>query len=167
MEHILEVQTPQGRCFITLDKDRYTIGRSPRNSIVIKDPQISRHHATLIRKRNQYLNDYSFSIYDGNLSDKKSTNGLIIDRKYYDCKLLEINDLIELGDNIKLKYYQASSETLNLLRLSYKSNCSAVVFNDENQETLAFQQTEIAKKLQSSYVENQLKILSHRYTLQI
>ncbi|MGF1490020.1 MAG: FHA domain-containing protein, partial [Prochloraceae cyanobacterium] len=81
MEYILEIQTVEGRCFVILNQARYTIGRSKSNSLVFKDPQVSRYHATLIRKRNEYLKTYEYTIFDGVIDKKKSRNGLIINQK--------------------------------------------------------------------------------------
>lgn len=135
MYHILEIQTKKGRSFVSLEKERYRLGRSSRNCIVIKDPQISRCHATIIRKRNYYINEYCFIIYDGDLNQKKSSNGLIINENAYFSKELEVNDIILLGDNVKMKYYQGSEETLNLLKIAYKDNHSSSVFIDDDSET--------------------------------
>lgn len=178
MEHVLEIQTYQGRSFITLNKERYTLGRSQSNCIVIKDSQVSRYHATLIRHIKERLNDYYFIIYDGNLKNKKSRNGLIVNEKLCSSWILENNDLIKLGDKVKLKYYQASAETLNLLKISYRNNSHDYIFADEVIDTTpssikdeekvdnapSFIKKTIAN-LESSSLEKQLKILSEKYKI--
>lgn len=60
---------------------------------------------------------------------------LVIDR--YSFRALEIGDIIKLGDNVKLKSERASAATLNLLKLSHKTNNSFLVFTDENENTLS------------------------------
>ncbi|MGF1487084.1 MAG: FHA domain-containing protein [Prochloraceae cyanobacterium] len=124
MEHILEIKVVEGRCFVILNQERYTLGRSKSNSIVIKDPQVSRYHATVIGKRNEYIDDYEYTIIDGDLEKKKSRNGLIINQKKIQIRLLENKDVIQLGKNVILKYYRASQATLNLLKSAYKNNLS-------------------------------------------
>lgn len=133
MEHILEIKTQRERRFIILNKDRYSLGRSSKNSIVIQDRQVSRYHATLIRKnknKSNNVNNYSFSvnnnkvkldnycfwIHDGDLQGKTSSNGIAINQQYCSSHLLEYGDLIELGDNVILKYYKLSAETLKLIQ---------------------------------------------------
>jgi len=178
MEHILEIQTNLGRSFISLNKETYTLGRSLRNSIVIKDAQVSRYHATLVRTKKADLNEYYYTIYDGNCQNKKSSNGIIINNKLCTSWVLENNDLIQLGDNVKLKYYHCSDRTLNLLKISYKHNSSAAIFVDEEADTVPFsgkQEQEVdntpsfIKKtlvnLDSSSFAEQLKVLSERYNV--
>jgi len=181
MEHILEIKTSQGGSFINLKQELYTLGRSSRNSIVIKDPQVSRYHATLIREENQYLNDYSYIIHDGDFKNKKSRNGLVINQKIYSVRILRTNDIIKLGNNVELKYYLASSETLKLLRLSYKNDLPSLIIPDEEVETLPCsmksEENEIEVDdspssirktivdLESSDFENRLKFLSQQYKI--
>ncbi len=180
MEYILEIQTVEGRCFVILNQARYIIGRSKSNSIVIKDPQVSRYHATLIRKRNEYLKTYEYTIFDGVIDKKKSRNGLIINQKLYRERILETKDIIKLGSNIKLKYYRASKRTLNLLRISYKNDSSisnisgegidiipsSLKRNEENTKidiSSSFKKT--ITRLNSFDYEKELEILSQKYKI--
>jgi len=173
MEQVLEIETNLGRSFITLTKERYLLGRSLRNCIVIKDPQVSRYHATLIKNPNG-----KYTIYDGDLKNKKSRNGLIVNQKVCSDWILENNDVIKLGDNARLKYYHASVETLNLLKLSYRDNSSDFIFVDEEIETtpssLKKQQIvdntpSFIKKtivnLDSSSFEEELKKITEKYNI--
>jgi len=133
MEHLLEITNQKARRLIILNKECYSLGRSPKNSIVVKDRQVSRYHATIIKKPKNNLNDinnYSFSvnsnkvkldnhcfwIYDGDLKGKTSSNGLAINRQYCSSHLLKHGDLIELGDKVILKYYKIPARALKLIK---------------------------------------------------
>ena len=131
VEHILEIKIKQKRSLVILNQDFYSLGRSSKNTIVLKDSQVSRYHATIIRKarnnsknlenfsidKNQVkLDNYCFWIYDGNLQGTKSRNGLAINRQYYSSHLLTYGDLIELGDNVTLKYYKLASKTIKFMQ---------------------------------------------------
>jgi len=180
MEHILEIQTVEGRCFVILNQTRYTIGRSKSNSIVIKEPQVSRYHATLIRNRNEYSKSYEYTILDGVLDKKKSQNGLTINDKLYENRILEVKDIIKLGSNIKLKYYRASQRTLSLLKISYKNDLSisnisvngmdiipsSLKINEEDSKiniSSSFKKTIV--RLNSFDYEEELEMLSHNHKI--
>jgi pSer/pThr/pTyr-binding forkhead associated (FHA) protein len=75
-----------------LDKERTTIGRKPRNDIVIDNLAVSSEHAAIIT----ILND-SF------LEDLESTNGLSVNGVVTKKHFLQNNDVIEIG-KYKLKY---------------------------------------------------------------
>jgi len=75
-----------------LNKERTTIGRKPRNDIVIDNLAISNEHAAIIT----ILND-SF------LEDLESTNGLSVNGVVTKKHFLQNNDVIEIG-KYKLKY---------------------------------------------------------------
>ncbi|MDJ0716336.1 MAG: FHA domain-containing protein [Prochloraceae cyanobacterium] len=107
-EHILAIEDEKNQRMITLKEDMYTLGRSGKTSILIVDRQVSRHHATIIRKRDIRINKSSFWIMDGNLNGQKSTNGLIINGKSCVSHKLKIGDIILLGSKTKIKYYKFS-----------------------------------------------------------
>ena len=132
MEYILEIKTPKINRFFILRGEYYTLGRSSKNSIVIKDRQVSRYHARIIRQEQQNqnydnsfsfsltnhkvkLDKYCFSIYDGDRQGKGSSNGLIINGKSCLSSLLKVGDIIQLGDRVKLKYYQLSAQSAQLM----------------------------------------------------
>jgi len=132
MEYILEIKAPTANRFLILTAESYTLGRSSKNSIVIKDSQVSRHHATIIREENEAqkhensfsfslttdqvkLDRYCFCIYDGDPQGKRSSNGLVINGKSCISSLLKVGDIIELGDRVKLKYYQLSAQSAQLM----------------------------------------------------
>ena len=125
-EHILAIEDTKGQRIITLNQKMYSLGRGAKNSIVIFDRQVSRTHATIIQKDRPGSKDCTFWIYDGDLQGKRSTNGLIINKKRQLSHQLKVGDLIFLGDNSKLKYYQFSTKTVQLLRSAKKLGNSII-----------------------------------------
>lgn len=125
-EHILAIEDKKGQRIITLKGDSYTLGRSSKNSIVIFDRQVSRCHATIVKQKKQGNDEYVFWIYDGDLKGKKSTNGLVINKRRKASHQLKVGDLILLGDNTKLKYYQFSTKTVQLLQSARKLGTSII-----------------------------------------
>lgn len=74
-----------------------TIGRSPHNTVVINDDQISRIHVRLVRAGPDY-----------ELHDLGSSNGTFVDgQRITTSRLLPPACLIELGDSITLAYERA------------------------------------------------------------
>lgn len=116
LNHVLIVkEITNQRIFILKDRSEYSLGRSSRNQIVIKDKQVSRYHATIVKK-NKANSQESFWIYDGDRQNKKSTNGLIVNQKKCYFRCLQKGDLIKLGENVCLEYYQFPRQTLELIK---------------------------------------------------
>ncbi|MGF1488384.1 MAG: FHA domain-containing protein [Prochloraceae cyanobacterium] len=137
--HILRIEAPVGQSIIDLTRDLYTLGRGSKNSIIIHDKEVSRCHATIVKKRNTNSDEDLYWIYDGNLKGKKSTNGLIVNKEYCLKHLLKPKDLIFLGKNVKLTYHHLSSKTVKLLKSLEGNN----LINSEvsSRETLTYKQT--------------------------
>ena len=51
--HILVINDSKGRRIISLENSNYTLGRDSQSDIVIYDYQVSRLHATLIKKEDR------------------------------------------------------------------------------------------------------------------
>ena len=117
LNHVLILKEVTKESIIILNQERYSLGRNPRNDIVIKDKQVSRYHATIIKRKQNNSQECFFWIYDGNLKNRKSSNGLIVNQRFCDSHCLRKGDLILLGHNVKLQYYQFASQTLDLLKL--------------------------------------------------
>lgn len=140
-EHILVVQDCKDRRMITLKKNIYTLGRASKNGIVIYDRQVSRCHATLVRKQDMGTKKYSFWLIDGDLKGKRSTNGLLINNKQCLSRKLKIGDVIALGDATTLNYYKFSRLALQKLlkpgQILNQALLEKMLFNnDENKKTI-------------------------------
>lgn len=140
-EHILAIEDRKNKRLISLKKEVYSLGRDPHNTIVICGRQVSRRHATLLRKNMPKDRDYSFWIVDGDLEGHRSTNGLLINGKYCLSHKLKIGDAIVLGDDTRIKYYKLSSKAVEELlkpgeRLSSSVLDRLAQKNDDLKKTL-------------------------------
>jgi predicted component of type VI protein secretion system len=85
---------PQPNQQFLLTRDTVTLGRDITNDIVINDPEVSRHHARLIRTPSGY-----------SYEDLRSTNGSFINRQRLNTPYqLQNGDLLGLGETITLVY---------------------------------------------------------------
>jgi len=89
----IEVETRDGLQRITLDKPRMTIGRLPGNDIVLPFTQISRHHAELRQRGDDWW-----------ILDLGSTNGLHIGKLTVKEYLLKGGDSVQLAPAITLHF---------------------------------------------------------------
>jgi ABC-type multidrug transport system ATPase subunit len=78
---------------VTLTNDAYTLGRNPDNDIVINDPSVSRAHARLERRGDDY-----------EIVDLGSTNGLTYGGAKVERKLLTAGDTLSIGTSVMLTY---------------------------------------------------------------
>jgi predicted component of type VI protein secretion system len=90
---MLEVETRDGLQRVPLDKPRLTIGRLPGNDIVLPFTQISRHHAE-IRQRGE----------DWWIIDIGSTNGMRIGGQVVKEHRLRSGDRVVLAPTISVRY---------------------------------------------------------------
>lgn len=74
-----------GESFL-LDKDRLTIGRRPDSSIFLDDITVSRDHAVLVRRTNEWWID-----------DCGSLNGSYVNRHRIDSQRLSDGDELQIG----------------------------------------------------------------------
>lgn len=89
----IEVETRDGLQRVSLDKPRLTIGRLPGNDIVLPFAQISRHHAELRQRGNDWW-----------IIDLGSTNGLHVENRVVKEYLLRGGDSIVLAPAIVLHF---------------------------------------------------------------
>ena len=108
-QQILLIEDNRVKRIFPLKKTWYSLGRAAQTSIVIRDRQVSRYHATLLLKKNRDFPGYDYWIIDGDLQGNKSTNGLFIQGKHRLVHQLTNRDLIFLGERVKLRYYQFSN----------------------------------------------------------
>jgi hypothetical protein len=85
---------PQPNQQYDLVRDKITIGRDITNDIVISDPEVSRHHARLVRTASGYA-----------IEDLRSTNGTFVNRqRIASPQPLQNGDVIGLGETVTLSY---------------------------------------------------------------
>jgi diguanylate cyclase (GGDEF)-like protein len=103
MFYQLVVDSPSFKKVIRIQNSCYSIGRHPSNNIVIPSPQVSRRHATLIKRINPNL-DISFHIIDGDLEGHRSRNGVWVNGESYLERELNHGDVIALAEDIQIFY---------------------------------------------------------------
>lgn len=91
---------PQPGLVFTLDLEKIILGRDPLSDIVLNDPEVSRHHATL-----NLLED-GFALHD-----LASTNGTFVDDMQLGEKPVNLKpgQTIRLGSHVRLLYRMAPS----------------------------------------------------------
>lgn len=107
--HVLIIEFQNFKRTVYLEKPTYSIGRSLENTIVISSQQVSRYHATLIRRTNVKDSSFSYWILDGDLQGNRSTNGVLINKKKCLVRELQHGDIIELSADIKVRYYNLTN----------------------------------------------------------
>ncbi|MEA5537380.1 EAL domain-containing protein [Crocosphaera sp. XPORK-15E] len=105
VRHLLIIEDKKYRQTISLQEESYSIGRHPKNSIVINSHQASRHHGTLMRRKNRVTNEYCYWILDGDLDSKKSRNGIYVNGQKCVLKELKSGDLVNFGCEVNATYY--------------------------------------------------------------
>ncbi len=109
--HILVIEDRKGRRIVSLEESNYTLGRDSNNPIVIYNYQVSRTHATLIRKMDDENEGFSYRIIDGDLQGKRSTNGLLINGHSRISHELKHGDSIRFANDAKANYYIIATES--------------------------------------------------------
>ncbi|MCU0534198.1 MAG: EAL domain-containing protein [Hydrococcus sp. Prado102] len=110
--HILILEDLQGRRSISLDNPLYSLGRHCSNSIVVYSKHISRQHATLIQKKQDFSLESSFFILDGDGKGNQSHNGIFINGKKCLVHELQDGDLINFGGDVNASYHVISTTNL-------------------------------------------------------
>ena len=108
--HLLVVEGQNFKRSIYLEDPTYSIGRSSSNSVVISSQDISRYHATLIRRSHIKNNSVSFWILDGDLQGNRSTNGILVNQKKCLVHELKHKDRIDFSQNVRAYYYILQSD---------------------------------------------------------
>ena len=104
----LTINNAEQKYTIDLKSSVYSIGRDYNNSIVLDSDRISRYHATLLRISIAGGNSYNFRIIDGDLSGRRSKNGIKVNGKKCFSYDLEDGDVINFYDNITAIYKTAN-----------------------------------------------------------
>lgn len=109
INHVLVLEETNSRQTIVLEEANYSLGRDPRNSILIASKRVSRFHATLLRRTDARRNSFSYWILDGDLQGNRSSNGILINEKRCLVQELKHEDVIQLGYDVKISYYIMSN----------------------------------------------------------
>ncbi|ACK66659.1 diguanylate cyclase/phosphodiesterase [Rippkaea orientalis PCC 8801] len=128
-KYVLIIEDSHSRQTIMLEEDKYSIGRHSSNSIVIPSRQISRIHATLIRKINRQTDQDSFWILDGDLEGNRSQNRIFVNGEKCLVHELKDGDLINFGCEVNASYHLLSSGTISETLVD--QNCHSKIDNPE------------------------------------
>jgi tetratricopeptide (TPR) repeat protein len=99
----LLIEDDMGQREILLEDAQYTIGRDPKNDICLRSQFASRYHAVL-RRVDRGDGELTYTINDGNLEGKPSTNGLLINGQRQLSWHLRTGDLIVFGPQVRATY---------------------------------------------------------------
>lgn len=103
-ELVLTSGPQPGRRF-PLNEPALVVGRDPRNSIVIDHPQVSRRHARIVRRGNDWV-----------ILDLESTNGTFANgRRLVGPHALMTGDVIGLGEAVTLSFQEAEPTAISAL----------------------------------------------------
>ncbi len=107
--HILVIDDQESKQTILLEDANYSLGRDPRNSIVVNSKKISRFHATLLKRSDARKKTFSYWILDGDLQGNRSTNGIFVNEKRCLVQELKNGDQIKLGYEVEATYIVVSN----------------------------------------------------------
>ncbi len=101
-EHILIVTDGKGHREIKLKDEVYSLGRGMQCSIILQSQFVSRHHATLVRRKEEERNCYR--LIDGDSEGNTSVNGLLINGKKVRFHDLKHGDKVIFGPQVEAVY---------------------------------------------------------------
>ena len=101
-EHILIVTDGKGHREVRLQNPTYSVGRGRQCDIVLQSQFVSRHHATLIERKEEDSSCYR--IVDGDSEGKTSVNGLLINGKKVRFHDLKHGDKVVFGPQVEAIY---------------------------------------------------------------
>ena len=101
-EHILIVTDGKGHREIKLKDEIYSLGRGVQCSIILQSQFVSRHHATLVRRKEEERNYYR--LIDGDSEGNTSVNGLLINGKKVRFHDLKHGDKVIFGPQVEAVY---------------------------------------------------------------
>lgn len=133
MTHVLMMEDSNSRQTFVLQDANYSIGRDARNSIRIESKQVSRFHATLLKRNDVRKNTFSYWILDGDLQGNRSRNGVFINEIQCLVQELRHEDVIHLGPEVRIQYYIISSLDSLVLPSSSKTTHRQKTFEEKNQ----------------------------------
>ncbi|MEM9136922.1 MAG: FHA domain-containing protein [Cyanobacteria bacterium P01_F01_bin.42] len=104
--HLLHVINSKGDRTYYLNAAAVSIGRDSSSAVMVSDPMVSRHHAMLLRVPTEDCG-YSYELVDGDVHGRPSRNGMRINRRRCERKILTTGDRITVG-NTSMSYMIAS-----------------------------------------------------------
>jgi ABC-type multidrug transport system ATPase subunit/pSer/pThr/pTyr-binding forkhead associated (FHA) protein len=111
---------------IKLDMQELTIGRAPDNGLVLPHPQVSAHHARLVREGDTYR-----------ILDMNSTNHVYVNAEQTTNRVLKLGDEIRIGAyrlvyeiNQLAQYDESNFIRIDALNLKKSGNNNVVLLND-------------------------------------
>jgi len=109
--HVIRIEYDGQVKFVRLKNAVYSIGRSPKNAIVIDHHKVSREHCLIVPATDEFNDSETiYYLVDGNLNGKPSSNGLFVDLKRWTLKhQLRTGDVVGIGTReVSLSYYKFS-----------------------------------------------------------
>jgi len=156
--YILVIEDKKGKKTINLEQETYSVGRHRTNSIVINSEEVSRHHATLIRKKSD-KNEYSFWIVDGDNKGNVSQNGIFVNGKQCLEQELKHGDKILFGTEATASFHIINSNIENLLK-KIEIKKSNILENSQETNTTTKKNQVINKPVSIINKEKILKLAS-------
>jgi tetratricopeptide (TPR) repeat protein len=112
LQPMLVIEDDRGSREVYLFQRQYTIGRDPHNDIHLQSRFISRFHAVFQRvdapadcPTTSEPPQYHYQIQDGDLAGKPSTNGVQVNGKPQQVRLLQSGDIVTFGAQSQVTYW--------------------------------------------------------------
>jgi Tfp pilus assembly protein PilF len=112
LQPMLVIEDDRGSREVYLFQRQYTIGRDPHNDIHLQSRFISRFHAVFQRvdtpadcPTTSEPPQYHYQIQDGDLAGKPSTNGIQVNGKPQQIRLLQSGDIVTFGAQSRVTYW--------------------------------------------------------------
>ncbi|MBE9043713.1 FHA domain-containing protein [Pleurocapsales cyanobacterium LEGE 10410] len=107
-KHLLVIENKEQQSTVHLESATCSIGRDSDNLIVLNSPKISRYHATLLRITIPGTDGHQFRIIDGDLSGRRSRNGIKVNGERCFSYDLQDGDIVGFCDGISATYFSVS-----------------------------------------------------------
>ena len=103
---------------VSLNSNVFSIGRHPQCSLVINDPLISRHHATIVWLREEGKSEkYAHWIIDGKGQKHRSKNGILVNGQktflHRLCPQDVVTFIVNSGNHTSITYSLVTDTTEN------------------------------------------------------
>jgi pSer/pThr/pTyr-binding forkhead associated (FHA) protein len=108
-KHLLIIEDDTGRREFAVKKNLCYLGRQSACDVRLFSRFASRHHATLLRRLRDDETDF-YLIIDGDLTGKRSTNGILVNGRKVQVHELTDGDRIVFGPGVSVIYYMINLE---------------------------------------------------------